>query len=99
MKQEEYCNKIGQIIVKSWADEGFKQRLLKDPAAVLKEEGLVIPQGLDLRVVENTDSVFYLVLPKPPLHSDELSEEEMGKAAGGVAHPCSGHTRIGLKRV
>ncbi len=89
MKQEEYSDKIGQIIAKSWADDGFKQRLLKDPAAVLKEEGVHIPQGLDLRVVENTDSVFYLVLPKPPICSDELSDEEMGKAAAGVAHPCN----------
>lgn len=93
MKQEEYSNKIGQVIAKSWADVGFKQRLLKDTAAVLKEEGVQIPQGLTMRVVENTDSVLYLVLPKPPLHSDELSQEQVDKVAAGAAHPCNGRVR------
>lgn len=30
----------GKIVAKAWTDEAFKQRLLSDPAAVLKEEGV-----------------------------------------------------------
>ena len=33
MNQEEQGKKMSQLIAKCWADEGFKQKLLADPAA------------------------------------------------------------------
>ena len=82
MNQEKQGKKMGQIIAKAWADEGFKQRLLKNPAAVLKDEGVDIPQGLEVRVVENTDKVFHIVLPPKPANV-ELTDEQLAQAAGG----------------
>jgi Nitrile hydratase, alpha chain len=72
----------GQVVAKAWADAAFKQRLLADPHAVLKEHGLEVPRGLQVKVVENTDSVRHLILPTKP-SSDELSEEALGVVAGG----------------
>jgi hypothetical protein len=43
MKYEENARKIEKIIAAAWIDEGFKQRLLSDPAASLKEQGVEIP--------------------------------------------------------
>ena len=81
-KAKEQAKLMEQLIAKTWADEAFKQRLISNPAAVLKEAGLEAPEGIELRVVEDTDKVVHLVLPPKP-SSDELSEEQLSNAAGG----------------
>ena len=80
MKQEEYGKKMGQLIAKCWADEGFKRRLLADATATLKAEGEKLPAGLTFKAVENTDKVFHLVIPAKPI---ELSDEDLDQVAGG----------------
>jgi hypothetical protein len=71
-----------QIVARAWADDAFKQRLLADPAAVLKEYG-VAPAGVTIKVHESTDKVLNLTLPtKPGL--EELSVEELQRVAGGT---------------
>lgn len=82
MEQKEQMKKMQQVIAKAWTDEGFKQRLLSDPAASLKQEGIEIPEGIQLKVVENTDKVFHFVLPPKP-SSEELSDDQLDDAAGG----------------
>jgi hypothetical protein len=82
MNQEEQSKKIGQLIAKCWSDESFKQKLLADPAATLKAENVKLPAGLSLKAVENTDKVFYLVIPAKPT---DLSDEDLDKVAGGVS--------------
>jgi hypothetical protein len=57
---------LGSIISKAWSDEQFKRRLLSDTNATLKAEGVQIPEGFEVRAVENTDRVYHLVLPAPP---------------------------------
>lgn len=76
-----YAKQYGQVVAKAWADDGYKARFLAEPAAVLQEEGVVVPPGVELRAVENTDSVLYLTLPPKP--SDELSDEQLNQVAGG----------------
>jgi len=73
---------MGQLIAKCWADEGFKQKLLADPAATLAAEGIELPDGLSVKAVENTDKVFHLVIPPQPSDS-ELSDEDLDVVAGG----------------
>ena len=51
------------IIDKAGTDAAFKQRLLTDPAKVLGEEGIAVPDGLTVKVVESTDKEVWLVLP------------------------------------
>jgi hypothetical protein len=80
MTQEEQGKTMGQIIAKCWADEAFKQKLLADPATTLKAEGLVVPEGLTVKVVEDSDTVAHLVIPARP---DELSDDALSAAAGG----------------
>jgi hypothetical protein len=78
-----------QVIAKAWADEEFKQMLLADPAAALKQEGIAVPEGVQVKVVENTDNVFHLVLP-PKQASDELSDQQLESAAGGYDSDVAG---------
>jgi len=81
MNQDEQGKKVDQIIAKAWADAGFKQKLMADPAATLKAEGMDMPANLTFKVVENTDKEFYLVLPARPT---ELSDDDLDKVAGGM---------------
>ena len=77
---------IGKIIARAWSDGGYKARLVSDPASVFEEAGLDVPEGLDVRVVEDTPGVRHFVLPLAP-GEGELSEEALEQVAAG---DCSG---------
>ncbi len=81
MNNKEQYKKIMQLTAKCWADEAFKASFIKDPVKILKENGIVTPEGMKVRVVENTEKESYIVIPPKP--SDELSEEQLDKVAGG----------------
>jgi len=79
-----YDKQYQQLIAKCWADEAFKQRLLADPAGTLKAEGIEVPEGVRVQVVENTAHVITLVIPEQP---KDLSDEALAGAAGGTTGP------------
>ena len=83
MNAEQQISSWGQVVTKAWQDDGFKKRFLANPSAVLKEHGLEVPPGVELRVVENTDRIQYLTLPAQP-RDGELSDAELEGAAGGA---------------
>jgi len=75
MKHEEEARKIEHIVAKAWIDEVFRYRLLSDPASMLRAEGVPIPRGVEVRILEDTDRVRHIVLPiKPSI--EELTEEQ-----------------------
>ena len=54
------------IVQRSLQDENFRQRLLDDPKAAVEEElGTRLPEGVEVRAVEETAQTIYLVLPVP----------------------------------
>ena len=85
MNQEEQSKALGQLIAKCWADESFKQQLLADTMATLKAEGAELPAGLTVKAVENTNTVFHLVIPAKP--RSDLSDNDLDKVAGGGYPP------------
>jgi hypothetical protein len=56
---------------------------MSDPKAVLAEHGMNVPDGMDVKVVENADNCVHITMPAPPSGHMELSDEELSKAAGG----------------
>ncbi len=76
----------GQIIARAWQDESFKQELLRDPLATFAKEGINLPDGLEVKVVEESSNLFYLVLPTKPSNTEELSSEELEAIAGGAVN-------------
>jgi Nitrile hydratase, alpha chain len=50
-------------MVRAIKDKTFKARLLVDPTATLKEAAVDVPDGLAIKVVENTANQVYMVLP------------------------------------
>jgi hypothetical protein len=77
----DWSKQWSKLIARAWADETFKKRLLAEPALVLQEHGLKVPPGVQVKVVQNTDQVLYLMLPPAP--SGELSDEELEDVAAG----------------
>ncbi len=79
--QTQYAQKYHQVMAQAWEDPAFKQRLLADPAAVLRERGIETPPGMQVRVLEDTAQVVHLVLPR---QTDELSAQQLDQVAGGA---------------
>ncbi len=62
-----YESKIGprngaKVVARAWVDPAYKQRLLSDATAAIKEFGFSGLQGEDMVVVENTDAVHNVVV-------------------------------------
>lgn len=59
-------------------DLSLRERLKRDPQAVLSEYGVPMPSSVDIVVVENTATKLHIVLPTNPdvsdIHDDELLE-------------------------
>ncbi len=73
-----------KFIARANTDPAFKQALLSNPKAVLAAElGVALPAELDVKVLEESATSIYLVLPAPA--GDELSEQALEKVSGGVA--------------
>jgi len=72
------------LVSRAWADDALKHRLLTDPIPVLRENGIEVPAGVDVRVVEPSDRQLYLLLPPAPPRSTELTPDELAGVAGGT---------------
>ena len=77
-------NKLAQLFAACWKDEALKARFMADPKAVLAEYGMPVPDGMNIKVVENSDSHVHITLPMPPADNNDLSDDELSSAAGGV---------------
>lgn len=72
---------VGKLISKAWSDKAFKDKILKDTMSVLKEYAIAVPEGVTVKAVENTDKVFYLVIPQRQTHA--LSDSDLDQVVGG----------------
>jgi hypothetical protein len=69
---------------------------MSDPKAVLAEYGMDVPDGMDVKVVENADHCVHITMPAPPGGHLQLSDEELSNAAGG-ADNCITHHMLTLQ--
>ncbi|MFC1834323.1 NHLP leader peptide family RiPP precursor [Thermodesulfobacteriota bacterium] len=77
-----------KIVAQAWINEDFKERLLSDPVTVLKEEGLDMPDGVEVTVLEQTPNKRFLIIPPVPDGiSGEVEEaRERLQAGGGIGY-------------
>ncbi|QEX18944.1 nitrile hydratase subunit alpha [Hypericibacter terrae] len=52
----------------------YRSRVVKEPRGVLQEFGLEIPPGTEVRVWDSSAEIRYMVLPRRPAGTDNLSE-------------------------
>ena len=72
----------------------YRSRAVSDPRGVLDEFGLELDDDVELRVLDSTADIRYLVIPRRPPGSETMSEEELAAlvtrdAMIGVADPAS----------
>lgn len=77
-------NPMRKIIAKCWEDEEFKKRLMAAPNDVLRAEGVRIPEGITVKVVEDTDTQVHLVLP---CSRSKLFDADLDAVSGGWSGP------------
>ncbi len=81
-KREELEKVWSQIIKRTWTDEVFKQRLLKNPKQVIKDEYRIdIPSDAGIKIVEAQAEDLILRLP-PKQASGELTHEQLKNVSG-----------------
>lgn len=78
---EEQRKKYAEVIAKVWSDESFKKKLIESPKETLKEMGFEIPSNISIKVCDESDGTFYLIIPKKP--ESELSDEKLRQISGG----------------
>jgi nitrile hydratase alpha subunit len=55
----------------------YRSRVVVDPRGVLKEFGLELEQGIEVRVYDSTADMRYLIIPARPSGTERMSEEEL----------------------
>ena len=69
-----------RLVQRSLEDDSFRQRLLDDPKGTVEQElGSRLPEGVEVRVLEESAQTIYLVLPSasPFGEGGELSDEAL----------------------
>ena len=75
-----------RLVQRSIEDEDFRQRLLDAPKGTLEQElGGRLPEGFEVRVVQESADTIYLVLPFASAvgEGEEISDRELEAVAGG----------------
>jgi hypothetical protein len=73
-ERKEQERKYAKLIARVWSDESFKEKLVSDPRTVLAAEGLPVPDGVEVTIVEQTEQRLYLIIPMRP---DGITVEEV----------------------
>ena len=79
----EETHNLTKLFAACWKDEALKARFMSDPKTVMAEYGMAIPDGIDLKVVENTDNCVHITLPACPDGHGDLSDAELHEVAAG----------------
>lgn len=76
-----------QIIARAARDEEYRKRLIANPKRAITEvTGSEVPANIDVKVVQETPTTVYLVLPNlTQAGAGELSDAELQNVAGGAA--------------
>ena len=69
-------------------DEEFHSWMCADPRGALADKGILIPPGMEIRVVANTPDTFHVSMPPDP--NIGLSDEDLQLVAGGKSASTAG---------
>lgn len=56
-------NPLNDIIIRTCTEKGFREEFIRNPADVLRRYGVQVPDGLEIKVLENTDERIHITLP------------------------------------
>lgn len=85
MDNEEQGRLLSAVVARAMSDEAFRASLIADAATVLAAEGISIPEGATLNVLQASPTQLFLVLPDPQSIDDELLASSAGGSTVGSA--------------
>lgn len=56
-------NPLNDIISRTCLDKSFREAFLRDPAGVLRNAGIQVPESITVKVIENTDDCIHVAIP------------------------------------
>ena len=56
-------NPLHEIIARTCLDKAFREKFISHPAEVLQREGIEVPPGVTIKIVENADDRLHIVIP------------------------------------
>ena len=80
-------DKIKDFALQYQADASFRAEADANPNAALKKAGFNVPEGINLKFVQNTSTTTYVSFPEDP--NDMLKDESLDSLAGGYC-ACTG---------
>jgi hypothetical protein len=83
---------IAELCRRSSVDSAFRELALRDPArAIAKVTTKTPPPNVSFRFVDNSGTVKTFVLPDPIPETEDLSDTELERVAGGNITSAAGH--------
>lgn len=77
MRQPKGVEILDAVTAKALGNEVYKEALRADPRTVLTAEGLTIPPGVEVEILENTAKKIYLVLPSHSIDTIGFGEVDI----------------------
>jgi Nitrile hydratase, alpha chain len=74
MRQPKGVEILDAVTAKALGSKKYKEALLANPVKVLRAEGLRIPRGVHVEILENTADTIYLVLPSQIVRTIDMGE-------------------------
>ena len=99
-KQDIGADVVGVIVSKARAESAFRAKLVADGNGAMKALGIPVPDGVTVKFVEDTPSVWHFVIPA---EAGELSDADLEHVAGGfgqqLGQQLGGQQLGGLKQL
>jgi hypothetical protein len=78
---------LTELIFAIREDAALKDRLMSQPSQVLGEYYMKVPDGVAVKVVENTEHCVHVTIPSPPSGHSTMTNDELVGEAGGFLPP------------
>jgi hypothetical protein len=74
------------IVEQAKKNPKYYEMLMTDPRGLMEKQlGTEIPKNVNIKVLQETEDTYYIVLPAFVKEGGELSDADLEKVAGGVA--------------
>jgi hypothetical protein len=73
-----------KIVEQAEKNPKYKQQLMADPRGLMEKQlGTSIPKNVNIKVLQEANDTYYIVLPATAADGAELSDSDLEKVAGG----------------
>lgn len=85
--KETFWEQYSKVVEKAWKDESFKKQLLENPNDVFQKNGISVPEGITVNIIEDSENVRNFPLPVAP-KTKELANEQNSPVVGSSWFCC-----------